>query len=210
MVTSPHLAPAIVFDFGGVLLDWDPRYLYRKFFNGNSAALEQFLTDVNFMAWNLEQDKGRSLADGVAALSARFPHYAELIAAYDQRWAESIKGPIQPTVEILRALKAARYPLYGLSNWSAETFHRFRHQHDFFSWFDAIVVSGEVRLVKPDPRIYELFLAKIERTADACVFIDDSAANIAQADRLGFSTIRFESPEQLRAELQGRGLLPYP
>jgi 2-haloacid dehalogenase len=202
-----HPRQAIVFDFGGVLLDWDPRYLYRKLFNGNPAAMEQFLTDVDFMAWNLEQDKGRSFADGVADLSAQFPHYADLIAAYDQRWAESIGGPIQPTVEILRSLKAAGYPLYGLSNWSAETFNRFRHQHEFFNWFDAIVVSGEVCLVKPDPRIYELFLAKIDRAAEACVFIDDSAANIAQADRVGMTAIQFQSPHQLKAELQQCGVL---
>ena len=198
---------AIVFDFGGVLMDWDPRYLYRKFFNGNSSAMERFLTDVNFMEWNLQQDKGRPFTIAVAELSQQFPHYAHLIKAYDERWAESIAGPIQPTVNILRALKQAGYPLYGLSNWSAEKFRTARSRYAFFDWFESIMVSGEVGLVKPDPRIYTLFLARIGRTAAECLFIDDSDANIAAARPLGFKTIHYQSSEQLEEELHHLGLL---
>jgi 2-haloacid dehalogenase len=203
-VTNPH--QAIVFDFGGVLIDWDPRYLYRKFFDGHTAAMERFLGDIDFMAWNLKQDQGRPFADGVAELSAQFPHYAQLIQAYDQRWEESIGGPIQSTVDILRALKEAGYPLYGLSNWSAEKFHLFRPKYPFFSWFDDILVSGEVKRVKPDPEIFTLFLDRIRRTARECVYIDDSAANVATANRLGFTAIHFVSPGQLAADLQHLGL----
>jgi 2-haloacid dehalogenase len=199
---------SVVFDFGGVLVDWDARYLYRKFFNGDSAALERFLSDVHFMEWNLQQDKGRSFAEGVAELSAQFPHYADLIKAYDQRWEESISGPIQPAVDILRSLKEAGYHLYGMTNWSSEKFYQVRPKYEFFSWFEKIVVSGEVKLIKPDRRIFDLFLAKIDRTAAECVYIDDSAANVVAAAGLGFQAIRFESPGQLKTDLQHLGLLP--
>ena len=198
---------SVVFDFGGVLVDWDARYLYRKFFNGDSAALERFLSEVHFLEWNLQQDKGRSFAAGVAELSAQFPHYADLIQAYDQRWEESISGPIQSAVDILRLLKEAGYHLYGMTNWSSEKFYQVRPKYEFFSWFETIVVSGEVKLIKPDRRIFELFLAKIDRTAAECVYIDDSAVNVVAAAQLGFKTIHFESPEQLKVALHELGVL---
>ena len=124
---------AIVFDFGGVLVDWNSHYLYRKLLNGDDAAIDRFLTEIGFTEWNLHQDKGRSFAAGVAVLSAQFPQYADLIRAYDERWQESLSGPIPGTVEILRKLKDARYPLYGLSNWALEKFNLVRHQYEFFS-----------------------------------------------------------------------------
>ncbi len=198
----------VVFDFGGVLIEWDPRRLYRKFFNGNATALDNFLTEIGFAEWNLQQDQGRPFAEAVAELSARFPHYADLIKAYDECWEESIIGPIQPTVDILRALKDAGYRPHGLSNWSAEKFALVRPRYEFFNWFDTIVVSGAVKLVKPDPRIFALFLQRIDRTAEECVYIDDSTTNVAEADRLGFRAIRFESPAQLAVELDRLGLLP--
>ncbi len=199
--------PAIVFDFGGVLLDWNPRHLYRRFFGEDTAALESFLTEIGFNAWNLEQDHGRPFAIAVALLSAQFPQYADLIAAYDVRWDETIAGPIQPTVEILRALKAAGYPVYGLSNWSAEKFNEVRSKYAFLDWFEDMVISGEVRLIKPDPRIFHLLLERIGQNAEDCLFIDDSAANITAAQALGFQTIHFKSPEQLEAELLRLNLL---
>jgi 2-haloacid dehalogenase len=169
--------------------------------------MENFLDEVGFAAWNLQQDKGRPFAEAVAVLGTQFPHYGDLIKAYDERWEESIKGPIWPTVDILRSLKDAGYSLYGLSNWSAEKFYLARPKYEFFSWFDAIMVSGEVKLIKPDPRIFDVFLAKIDRTASECVYIDDSAANVEAADRLGFTAIHFLSPEQLASELHALGLL---
>ncbi len=205
--SANHYQPAIVFDFGGVLIDWNPRYLYNRLFDGDAIAMENFLDEVGFTAWNLQQDKGRSFAEAVAALRAQFPHYSDLIKAYDERWEESIKGPIWPTVDILRSLKDAGYLLYGLSNWSAEKFYLVRPKYEFFSWFDAIMVSGEVKLIKPDPRIFDLFLAKINRTASECVYIDDSLANVDAADRLGFTVIHFQSPEQLASDLRALGLL---
>jgi 2-haloacid dehalogenase len=192
---------AIIFDFGGVLIEWDPHYLYRPFFHGDDAAIDRFMQVINFHDWNLQQDGGRSFDEGVTALSAQYPQYAHLIRAYHERWIESITGPITGTVEILRALKAAGYPLFGLSNWAQEKFELARPRYDFFECFDDILISSTVNLVKPDPRIFEIFLKRISRRAEDCVYIDDSAANIVTADRLGFSTIEFKSPAQLAAEL---------
>jgi 2-haloacid dehalogenase len=197
---------SIIFDFGGVLLDWNPRHLYRRFFPGDPTAMETFLREVDFASWNLALDEGRPYAEAVADLSARFPKYAALIQAYDTNWEESIRGPIQPTVDMLQPLKAAGYPLHGLSNWSAEKFVPVRNQYAFLKIFDPLIISGQVRLVKPDPRIFNLMLEKINRPAQECVFIDDSPSNIQAADRLGFKTILFESAGQMRAELANLGI----
>ena len=199
--------PAIVFDFGGVLIDWDPHYLYRPFFDGDDAAIDRFMQEIGFHAWNLQQDGGRSFDEGVAVLSVQFPQYAQLIRAYHEHYADSIVGPVAGTVEILRACKAAGYSLYGLSNWALEKFDLIRPKYDFFDCFDDIVISSTVNLVKPDPRIFGIFLKRIGRRADECVYIDDSAVNAATADRLGFITIRFESPGQLAAQLDRLGVL---
>jgi 2-haloacid dehalogenase len=199
--------PAIIFDFGGVLFDWDPRYLYEKLFNGDGQAMERFLAEIGFIEWNRQQDQGRPFAEAIENLCEQFPQYCHLIRAYGERWEESIKGPIQPTVEILRRLKQAGYALYALSNWSAETYPRIRPKYEFFTWFDDILLSGEVKLTKPDSRIYAVFLERIGRSADECLFIDDSEANVVVARQLGFKTIRFESPAQLRATLEQMGVL---
>jgi 2-haloacid dehalogenase len=198
----------MVFDFGGVLVDWDPHYLYRPFFNGDDAAIDRFLQEIDFHTWNLQQDGGRSFDDGVAALSAQFPQYAHLIRAYHERYAESIIGPVEGTVRILRACHAAGYPLYGLSNWAQEKFDLIRPKYDFFDCFDDILISSTVNLVKPDPRIFQIFLDRINRRAEECVYIDDSAVNAAAANRLGFITIHFESPSRLAVELDRLGVLP--
>ncbi|MFB3820004.1 MAG: HAD family hydrolase [Candidatus Methylomirabilales bacterium] len=203
---SSRPAPAVVFDFGGVLLHWDPRHLYRKLFQ-DADAMERFLAEIGFAEWNLEQDRGRPFAVAVAELSRRFPQHAELIAAYEARWEESIAGPIAGSVEVLARLRAAGHALYGLSNWSAETFRRIRPRYAFFDWFLAIVISGEVGLVKPDPRIFRTLLDRVGRPAAECLFIDDGEANIAAATGLGFQTVLFESPEQLAMELGRRRLL---
>lgn len=198
---------AVIFDLGGVLVNWDPRHLYHRFFNGNVAALDKFLTDIDFHAWNLEQDRGRSFADGVAVLSAQFPHYADLIRAYDEHWEESITGPIPGTIEILYALKNAGHSVNLLSNISREKYQVLRAKYDFFNAFDHWLISADVQLLKPDPRIYALMLAKLGRVAKDCVFIDDSAVNVAGADRVGMTAIQFQSPQQLKIELQHHGLL---
>lgn len=207
MSFSINHPPAIIFDFGGVLVDWNPRHLYRKLFNGDETAVENFLAEIGFVPWNLAMDRGRSFAESVAELSARFPQYADLIRAYDTRWEESVPGPIQPTVALLEKLKRAGYPLYGLSNWSAEKFHLVRPKYTFFDWLDAYIISGDVKITKPDPRIYHLLLEKIGKPPEQCVFIDDSETNIVAARQLGFDAIHFLDAAQLEHALARRGLL---
>jgi 2-haloacid dehalogenase len=191
-----------------VLIDWNPRYLYRQLFPGNDAAMESFLAEIGFTEWNRQQDAGRAFSIAVAELVKRFPSYADLIGAYDTRWEESIAGPLQGTVDLLQPLKQAGFELYGLSNWSSEKFASVRTKYPFFELFDAIILSGDVKVVKPDPRIYRALLERIRRPSSECLFIDDTAENIAAARALGFETILFESSEQLHRELQQRGLLP--
>jgi len=204
----PTRIRAIVVDFGGVLIDWNPRYLYRKLFPGNDTAMESFLAEIRFTEWNQQQDAGRAFSLAVTELVKRFPSYAGLIQAYDERWEESIAGPLQGTVDLLLPLQQAGLELHGLSNWSSEKFAEVRTKYSFFHLCATILLSGDVKLVKPDPRIFEALLERIGRSASECLCIDDSEENISTARSLGFDTIRFESPDQLRRELQHRGLLP--
>jgi 2-haloacid dehalogenase len=169
--------------------------------------MEHFLHEVNFMEWNAQQDKGRSFAEGVAELSREFPHYANLIQAYHDNWSESIGDPVAGTVEIMKRLKEAGYPVYGLSNWSSETFPMVRNKFIFFDLLDDIVISGEVGQIKPEPEIYKIALQRIGRPANECLFIDDSLANIEQAHKMGFAVVHFQSPEQLETELKNLQLL---
>ena len=198
---------AVVFDYGNVLIEWNPRYVYERFFPNDPEGMEAFLKEVNFMDWNALQDKGRPFTDGVAELSRQFPHHAHLIQAYHEHWIDSIGEIYWATVDILKELKEKGYGIYGLSNWSAETFPHVRDQYHFFDLFDDMVISGAVGHVKPHPEIFEILLEKIGRPAPECLFIDDSLPNIQQADRMGFATIHFQDPEQLKEELQQFGLL---
>lgn len=200
--------PVIVFDFGGVLLDWDPRYLYRKLFAENEQAMERFLTETDFYNWNLDQDAGRSFAEGVRLGCEKYPNYCELLRVYDERWPESISGPIWETVEILKFLKQANYRLFGLSNWSVEKFQLVRGKYEFLGWFEQIIISGEERLIKPDPRIFQRFLDLAAVSAAECLLIDDSEKNVKTANQLGFQVIHFKNPELLRLDLFSRGILP--
>ena len=198
---------SILFDFGNVLIEWNPRYVYRRYFPNDEQAMERFLHEVDFMDWNAQQDKGRSFAEGVALLSKQFPHYAELIQAYHDNWKDSIGNHLEGTVEIMKQLKKAGYSLYGLSNWSAETFPIAREQYDFFDLLDDIIISGEVGSIKPEPEFFEIALKRIGKPANECLFIDDSLANIEQGRKMGFATIHFESSEQLEEELHKMQLL---
>ncbi len=163
--------------------------------------MERFLNEVDFYHWNARQDEGRPFADGVAELCGKFPQYCDLIQAYDRRWDESIAGAYPDTVAILRSLREMGYPLYGLSNWSVEKFLLVRHKYEVFDWFETILLSGEVKLVKPDPRIFAIMLERIGREAPECVLVDDSIGNVEAARRLGFQAIHFQSAGQLQEEL---------
>lgn len=199
----------VVFDLGGVLIDWNPRYLYRQLFPGDDAGMERFLATVCSPDWNESFDAGRPFRDGIAELSREHPHEAERIAAYFDRWIEMVRGPIEPTVRILERLAARGVPLYALTNWSAETFPLVRHDpaYGFFERFRDIVVSGELGLIKPDAAIFRALLDRVGRPAETCLFIDDAPRNVAAAARLGFATHRFVEPESLEAELTALGLL---
>jgi 2-haloacid dehalogenase len=198
---------AIIFDFGNVLLEWDPRGVYRRFFPDDPEGMERFLEEVKFMEWNLLQDQGRPFAEGVAILSNEFPHHSHLIQAYHENWVDSLGDSLTGTVEIMKELKQAGYPLYGLSNWSAETFPFARQRHDFFDLLDDMVISGEVGHVKPHPEIFQILLDRIGRPANECLFIDDATANIEQAEKMGFATVHFQSPEHLRDMLHRLDIL---
>ncbi len=198
--------PVIVFDLGAVLIDWNPRHLYRALFD-DETAMEAFLRDVCSPAWNAEQDRGRSWADAVASLAAEHPAQRAMIQAYSDRWEEMLAGPIQGTVDLLEWLKRDGYELHALTNWSAETFPIARERYAFLDHFESIVVSGEEKLIKPDPAIFKLLLTRINHQAADCLFIDDSAKNVDAASKLGFDTILFEGPASLRQALVSRSLL---
>jgi 2-haloacid dehalogenase len=199
---------AVVFDLGGVLIDWDPRHLYRTLFEGDETAMERFLTEVCSPAWNAQQDAERSWREAVETLTRRHPEHRELIAAYDERWPEMLGGPIEGTVEILAELRAAGVRIAALSNWSAEKFPVARSRYDFLDWFEEVVISGEVGISKPDERLYRHLLQRTGLDPGSTVFIDDSLPNVAAAAEIGMTALRFRDPPTLRADLQDLGLLP--
>lgn len=204
-MSTPRLIP--VFDLGNVLIPWDPRPLYRRIFHGDEAAVEHFLSVVCPPEWNLSLDAGVPWAEAIAARLAVHPEHAEAIRAYDLRWEEMLGPPIAGTVVILEELVARGIPVYALSNWSAEKFKIARRKFPFLALFTDLVVSGEVKLVKPDPAIYRLLLSRNSLEASSCLFIDDVPANVATAEAVGMRGHRFESPEALRADLVSLSLL---
>src|SRR5271163_250292 len=171
----------VIFDLGGVLIDWDPRHLYRKLFAGDEAAMEHFLATVCTREWHRHHDAGRSFAEGARILKDQHPDKAELIDAFGARQGEMIAGPISGTVEILKELRARGTSLYALSNWPAEGFLSARERFDFLAWFRGIVISGEVGAIKPEARIYEALIERFAIDPLRAVFIDDSAVNAAAA-----------------------------
>jgi 2-haloacid dehalogenase len=198
--------PVIVYDLGGVLIDWNPRHLYRKLIE-DEAAMEWFLAEVCHTAWNEEQDRGRSFAEAIEEAAARHPDHRPLIAAYFERWAEMMAGEIEGAVAILEELRHAGHELHALTNWSAETFPHARERFAFLDWFQTILVSADVGLIKPDPAIFQLLLERIGRTPAECLYIDDNPRNVAAAAALGFDAIAFHDAAQLRAELGRRSML---
>ncbi len=197
-----------IFDVGGVLLEWNPRHLYRKLFPGDDAAMETFLATVCTKEWNERQDAGRTFAQATCELLPRHADKRELIEAWARRFDEMIPGAIDGVVDTLAELKARGVPLYAITNFSAETFPPQLARFDFLSWFDGIVVSGVERVMKPDPRIFRILLDRHAVAPESAVFIDDVAANATAATRLGIHGIHFRAPDQLRQELAAVGLLP--
>lgn len=189
-----------VFDFGGVLMDWNPRYFYRTYFK-DEKEMEYFLSHICTGDWNAEQDRGRSFDEGIRLLQEQYPQYAEPIRLFKDKWECMLKGEFPKSVDLLKRLKRDGYGIYGLTNWSAETIPLVYSKYDFFQLFDGIVVSGEEKVIKPDPGIYSILLKRYFLTVENTVFIDDNSANIETAKRLGFQTILFDDIENVSSRI---------
>ena len=203
---------AVVLDVGNVLVRWDPRALYRKIFlNADGAPDEDkvawFLANICDPKWNIQQDLGRSIIEGNAALIRKHPEWREAIEAYYGRHLEALPGPIESTVACMRALKDTGLPVHGLTNYGRETFTMAKTRFDFLSEFDGVVVSGEEGLVKPDPAIFEVLITRFKLTPKRTLFVDDSRANIDTAHDLGFQVHHFTEPDALMPCLVEQGLL---
>lgn len=198
---------AVIFDLGGVLIDWNPRYLYGPLFGTDVGAMEDFLARVCPPEWNRQLDAGVPFAEAVAQRQREFPEHAELIALWKDGWAQMLRDAIPETVEILAELRRRGHRLVALTNWSAETFPVARSRFAFLGWFEDIVVSGEERMVKPDPRIFRLALERNRLDAGDTVFIDDLMPNVVAAAALGLDAVHFRGADALREALEARGLL---
>ena len=193
----------IIFDFGGVLMDWNPRYFFKDYFN-DDEKMEYFLENIAQDEWNIEQDRGRSLSEGTETQVKKFPEWEKEIRAFYDNWTVMLKSDIPQNVEILRKLKNTDYQLFGLTNWSEETFPYALENYDFFQIFEGkIVVSGTEKLIKPDPKIWYVLLERYNIQAAESVFIDDNAKNIEMAKDLGFITIHVTPDTNLEQELAG-------
>ena len=197
--------PTVVFDLGGVLVDWDPRYLYDQLLPAHEV--DAFLDEVGFAAWNREQDAGASWTDAVRRHGDRYPHRRELLAAYPARFPETLGGEVPGSVALLRELHTAQVRLLALTNWSAETFPHARDRFDWLDLFEDVVVSGVEGMAKPDPAIFRLLIDRHGLSAADTVFVDDSASNVDAAADLGLTALLFRTAEDLRADLSRLGLL---
>jgi len=198
----------IIFDLGGVLIDWNPEYLYTKIFKNDSKKMDWFLSTVCTPEWNMEQDAGRTLQMGTELLIKEFPDYKKEISAFYDRWEEMLNGEITDTVLILNKLKSLhKVKLYALTNWSIETFPVALKRYDFLKQFEGIVISGEEKTRKPQPKIYKIALDRYKLSPEKCLFIDDSLDNVNGAKKLKINALHFTDPLQLRLDLMELGLI---
>lgn len=197
----------IIFDLGGVLIDWNPRYLYRKILK-DEDQVTWFLENICTSEWNDQQDAGRSFEEATRELILKHPEWKEAISAWYGRWQETITGSISGTVEILKKIKASNgYRLYALTNWSAETFPWALDNFEFLHWFEGILVSGQEKTRKPFPEFYQLLFDRYAIDPSRALFIDDNIKNIEGARALGLPSVHFQNPEQLKSELTRFGVL---
>jgi 2-haloacid dehalogenase len=196
----------IIFDLGGVLIDWNPRYVYRNIFK-TEDEMEWFLQHVTTTEWNENQDAGYPLHQATDELVAKHPEWSEEIMAYYGRWIEMLGEALHETVEIFHELKqTGNYKLYALTNWSAELFPHARERFEFLKWFDGIVVSGEEKMRKPSAEFYKLLFDRYHLDTANTIFIDDSLRNIKGAEAVGIRGIHFHNANQLKEELQRLGI----
>ena len=197
----------IIFDLGGVLVDWNPEYVYREVFNGDQQKMDWFLNTICTHEWNVEQDAGRSLHDATALLIKQYPEYEEWIRIFYDRWEDMLGGEIIETVTLLNALKQANnHRLYALTNWSAETFPVALQRFEFLQHFEGILVSGEEKTRKPFPKIYEIILERYQINPITSIFIDDNHENVEVAKKFGIKGIHYKSTKQLREDLTNLGV----
>ncbi len=203
----PATIETVIFDLGGVLIDWNPEYVFREIFEEESQ-MRWFFDEVCTHEWNIRQDAGRPLKEATEEKVREFPEYEEAIRAFYGRWEEMLGGPITGSVGILEQIHArGRHRLYALTNWSHETFPVARQYFDFLQLFEGIVVSGEEKLIKPDPRIYQRLLGRYAIAPETALFIDDNAHNVESARRLGLHSIHFQGAERLKGQLKEMGVL---
>ena len=192
----------IIFDLGGVLIDWNPMYLYRDYFDSVEKR-NHFFSNICTPDWNEEQDAGRSIVEATQELVKKFPGWEQPIRDFYGRWTEMLNGPIHETVEIFRQLKdSGRYKIYALTNWQAGLFDIALVRYNFLHWFDGRVVSGEEKTRKPFPEFYQLLLDRYNINPSGALFIDDNLRNVKAAEALGINSIHFESPAQLKEKMK--------
>jgi 2-haloacid dehalogenase len=197
----------VVFDLGGVLIDWDPRHLYRRLFD-DEDEMERFLADVCSLEWHGRFDAGRPIAEGIEELVERHPDREPMIRAYADRWQDMFAGEVPGTVAILEELDDRGVRLLAITNWPGETFPAARERFGFLARFDGIVVSGDERVTKPDPRLFAVLVERHGAEPAGSLFVDDAERNVEAAARLGFATERFTSAAALRDRLVREHLLP--
>ncbi len=191
----------LIFDFGGVLVDWNPRYLYDRYF-GNPEKASWFIANICTPSWNEQTDVGMPFSVALAQVKGLHPEWSEAIDVYISRWPEMLGGTLPGMEETLKKLKDKGFGLYGLSNWSGETFRRIEPDYPIFALLDGFVISGEEKLIKPDPRIYRLLLDRYHLNASDCLYIDDRQANVDAAKELGMGGLLFVTPRLLNLDLE--------
>lgn len=197
----------IIFDLGGVLIDWNPLYVYDENYFDSPATRDYFFKNICTSEWNEEQDAGRSIVEATQQLVAKFPDWEKPIRDYYGQWTKMLNGPIHETVEIFRQLKeSGKYRLYALTNWQADLFNIALVRYDFLHWFDGRVVSGEERTRKPFPEFYNILLNRYNIRPEEALFIDDNLRNVSAAEKLGLTSIHFSDAAQLRQQLLSFGV----
>ena len=195
----------LIFDYGGVLVDWNPHYMLDKYF-GSVEKAEWFIQNICTSEWNNETDAGKPYDQAVAELSARYPEWKEAIEAYRDHWIDMMNGEVPGMYDLLKELKDNGYRILGLTNFSSETFSQIRYTYRIFSLIDGMVVSAEEFLIKPDPELYRVLIRRFGLDVRECIFIDDKLPNVLAAEALGIKGIQFKGPEALRKSLNAEGI----
>lgn len=190
----------IIFDFGGVLVDWNPHHLYDTYF-GDKDSADWFLSNICTMDWNMQMDAGKPFEQGVAEKIAQYPQWEKEIRLYWERWIDMMGDTIPNMYDWILQLKQQGYAIYGLTNWSTETFIQVKDKYSIFQLMDGIVMSGEERVTKPDAKIYHILLNRYQLAPEECVFFDDNLNNVIAAQNIGIHAVQFQSTEQAKREL---------